>query len=264
MPTGHSLSRGSLSGYIQESMMCIEVLRSRAQIQEARTELERRALSFTSPWWKDFGRKVGLSKAIGLGDELKSWDVLKTLHFIEKNVPPNAPILDIGAFASELPSILHTINYSNLAGIDLNPDIKRMPHAGAIRYEVSDFVHTQFAGESFQVITAISVIEHGFRSPQLLAEVSRLLLPGGYFIASFDYWPDKVDTKGVSFFGMDWTIFSEQEVREFLKQAQSYNLNPFGQFDLTGGDKPIKCANKEYTFAWMVLQKGAENKASAK
>ena len=238
--------------------MSIEVLKSKSEILRARHDLQRRELSFIRPWWKRLVCKTGLSKTIDVGDELKSWDVLKTVRFIEQHISTFDSILDMGAFACELLPILHQLNYSNLAGVDLNPDIKKMPYADAVRYEVADFMHTQFKNEAFQVISAVSVIEHGFNSHQLLAEISRLLRKGGYFVASFDYWPTKVDTNGTSFFGMDWKIFSEQEVREFLEEARSYNLTPWGTVDLAGDEKPINCAQKDYTFAWMVLQKGHE------
>jgi SAM-dependent methyltransferase len=235
--------------------MCIEVLKSKAEIELSRRELQRRRLSFTTPWWKKLARKTGLSRAIDIGDELKSWDVLKTIHFIERNVSKNDPILDMGAFACEVLCILRDLGYSNLAGIDLNPSIKKMPHAESVHYNVGDFMHTEFESESFQAISAISVMEHGFNGQKLFAEISRLLRPGGYFIASFDYWPHKLDTSSISFFGMSWTIFSEQEVRRFLDQAGSYQLTPRGNIDLAGSERPIKCANKEYTFGWLVLQK---------
>src|SRR5260370_3742435 len=202
--------------------MSIEILKSKAEIARARHELRRRDLSLTSPWWNRLAYKARISKAINLGDELKSWDVLMTVRFIEQHVSKSDAILDMGAFACELLPILHNLHYSSLTGIDLNPDIKKMPYAEAVGYEVADFMHTRFKNEEFRVISAISVIEHGFNSHQLLSEISRLLRPGGYFVASFDYWPTKVDTSGTSFFGMDWRIFSEQEVREFLEEARSY------------------------------------------
>jgi SAM-dependent methyltransferase len=241
------------------SIMSVEVLKSKVEIGQARRELDRRELSFTSSRWKRFASKAGLSKTPDVGDELKSWDVLRTAHFIEHSVAKNAPILDIGAFASELPCILHKMHYSNLFGIDLNPAIKKMPFSDVVNYQISDFVRTQFANESFEAITAISVIEHGFNSGRLLGEISRLLRPGGYFIASFDYWPEKVDTRGVFFFGMDWTIFSAEDVRNFIDDASEYNLAPAGEINLGGGERPIKCAQKEYTFGWMVLRKGEIN-----
>jgi SAM-dependent methyltransferase len=180
---------------------------------------------------------------------------LKTAIFIEKIISKSDPILDIGAFASELLYILHHLHYSNLTGVDLSPNIKKMAYSDYVRYEVSDFMHTPFEAESFEVITAMSVIEHGFNSKVLLAEVSRLLRPRGYFIASFDYWPEKIDTSGISLFGMDWKIFSEQEVRELLKDAVDHNLYPHGKINLGAQERPISSAYKDYTFAWLVLQK---------
>src|SRR5215469_16980710 len=150
----------------------VEVLKSRTDIELARRELNRRKLSFTSPWWKRLARKTSVWNGIDVGDQVKSWDVLKTVDFIEKNVPRSASILDLGAFASELPCILHKLNYSNVVGVDLNPDIRNMPYGSSVRYEVADFMHTSFPNECFDLITAISVIEHGFDSQALLRELA--------------------------------------------------------------------------------------------
>jgi SAM-dependent methyltransferase len=237
--------------------MTVAVLKSRGEIKKAREELRRRQLSFAVPAWKHLAYVLAISNGIAVGDVLKSWDVLKTLEFLERNIPLDAPILDIGAFASELPSILHNLGYSNIVGIDLNPKIREMPYAGLVRYEVADFMHAPFDSGSFQAITAISVIEHGFNPSALLNEVSRLLRPGGCFVASFDYWPDKVDSSEVKIFGMDWRIFSAQEVREFIADAARYELHPSGEVELSGLDKPIKHAKREYTFAWLALRKKA-------
>jgi SAM-dependent methyltransferase len=235
--------------------MCVEILKSKIDIKLARRELIQRKLSFTSFWWKRIARKANLSRSIDVGDQVKSWDVLKTVHFIETNVPRSASILDMGAFASELPCILHNLNYSNLVGVDLNPDIRKMPYADSVRYEVSDFMNTPFPSESFDIITAISVIEHGFNSHALLRELSRLLRPGGYFVASFDYWPEKIKSDGIMIFGMDWRIFSAPEVRTFIREATEYGLVPPGEIDLESTERPISCGERDYTFAWLVFQK---------
>jgi SAM-dependent methyltransferase len=242
--------------------MSVEVLKSKLEIANARQELCRRGLSFAPSRWRRLAQEVGVFRGINVGDELKSWDVLKTVDFIERNISKGSPILDIGAFASELPCILHKLGYTNLAGVDLNPNIKKMPYAKAVRYEVSDFLDTPFENQSFQAITAISVIEHGFNSELLLTEVSRILRPGGLFIASFDYWPGKIDTRGMPIFGMDWTIFSEQEVHRFLQEANGYDLAPHGDVNLAGGDKAIHFARKDYTFAWLALQKTGKRLSS--
>jgi len=190
-----------------------------------------------------------------IGDALKSWDVLHTADFAVKYVKKNEPVLDIGAFASEIPIILHRLGFTDLSGVDLNPAVRKMPYADKIRYSVSDFLKTPFANDSFSLITAISVIEHGFRPRELLEEMSRLLKPGGFFVASFDYWPEKISTEGIQMFGMDWRIFSKSEVEEMIQTAGSYGLGPQGAIDLDADQKPITFFDRSYTFAWLALQK---------
>lgn len=237
--------------------MSVQALKFRSEIDLARADLVRRGLSLikTNSWWSLLLDRLGLLKAVAVGDLLKSWDVLKTATFIEEHISKELPILDLGAYASEILCVLHRLGFSALTGVDLNADVRLMPYSNVIRYQVANFMETPFADESFTAITAISVIEHGFNSQALLKEVSRLLRPGGYFIASFDYWPEKLDTSGVQFFGLDWRIFSEQEVLDFVSEAQEFNMAPDGSMDLSACEKPIACAERKYTFAWLVLKK---------
>jgi SAM-dependent methyltransferase len=116
-------------------------------------------------------------------------------------------------------------------------------------------MQTPFADGTFSAITAISVIEHGFQGQKLFKEISRLLRPGGYFIASFDYWPDKVQTRGIKIFGMEWTIFSKPEVMNMIREAEGCSLFPVGELKLDAMDHPIENCDKKYTFAWLALQK---------
>jgi SAM-dependent methyltransferase len=231
------------------------VLKFKSEIRSARDEMRRTGISSLTPWIRKCLNTFGISNGVVVGDAIKSWDVLKTAAFIRKRLPPETPVLDVGSYASEILSVLHRMGYSNLAGVDLNPRIMEMPFPGPIRYGVADFMATSFPNESFGAITAISVIEHGFRSERLLREISRLLRPGGYFIASFDYWPEKVDTTGIDIFGMDWRIFSKAEVLAFIEEARAYGLSPCGEIDLEEGEKVIHWGGKDYTFAWLVLRK---------
>ena len=241
--------------------MSAEVLQSQSQIDQALSELRSRKLSCVTTPLRIFFQRLGILKSIKIGDELKSWDVLKTVRYIEDHMERDAPILDIGAYASEILCILHRLGNTHLTGVDLNSDIGKMPHADKIRYVRSDFMHTPFEDSSFAAITSISVIEHGFNAPALLAEMSRLLRPGGYFIASFDYWPEKIDTSDTPFFGMDWKIFSKLEVLSFVKEAAAYGFVPCGELRLDAGERPISCAQREYTFGWLVLQKNPSSAA---
>ncbi|HTV51183.1 MAG TPA: class I SAM-dependent methyltransferase [Steroidobacteraceae bacterium] len=192
-----------------------------------------------------------------IGDAIKSWDVLTTIEYLETHVSKDAPILDIGAYASELLIALHRLGYRRLCGVDVNPQLLESAHADEIQYTVADFKRTPYADSSFAAITAISVIEHGFEAAALLAETARLLRPGGYFIASFDYWPNKIDTSGTKFFGMDWLIFSEREILSFMRDAQAHGLEPIGEVNGNASERPVKCAGKAYTFGWLVLRRSS-------
>jgi SAM-dependent methyltransferase len=235
--------------------MTLKVLLNKSQITEARDILEQKGVSFVEPSWKSWLRKLRLVRGVAVGDIVKSWDVLATLTFIEQYVQKNEPILDIGCYASEVLIALHKLGYSNLAGADLNTNLDQMPFQDSIRYEESNFMHTNFKDASFRAITSISVIEHGFDGQALLKELSRLLMPGGYFIASFDYWPEKVDTTGFKLFNMSWKIFSSQEIASFVANAADYGLFPVGDMKYEGKEKVIDYGRRQYTFAWMVLEK---------
>lgn len=235
--------------------MTMDVLQRKEQIEGARRELRDRGLCALSSAPRALLRKLRLDPSPSVGDVVKSWDILKTVKFIEAHVDKSRAVLDIGAYASEILISLHRLGYSNLTGVDLNPALHAMPHSDMIKYEVADFMRTPFADGSFDVITSISVIEHGFQGERLLSEMSRLLRRDGYFIASFDYWPEKIDTTGKTFFGMEWTIFSRQEIQKLIGLAGSFGMIPVGELQYSSNERPIDCAGESYTFGWLVLRK---------
>jgi SAM-dependent methyltransferase len=235
--------------------MVMEVLQDKLEINRARQELIEKGASLVSSPITAFLRRIGLAHGINVGDKLKSWDVLSILNFIGAHVQKNEPILDIGCYGSEVIVALHKLGHTNLTGADLNSRINQMPYMDSIRYEVVNFMQTKFEDASFKAITSISVIEHGFDGQALLKEMSRLLKSGGYFIASFDYWPEKIDTTGVKFFGMDWRIFSRQDVADFIEQARGYGLAPVGELHYSGQEPTIEYKERKYTFGWLALEK---------
>ncbi|MBU2575064.1 MAG: class I SAM-dependent methyltransferase [Elusimicrobia bacterium] len=239
----------------KENLLAMKVLQNKSQIIDAREEMMRKGVSFVDSYLRSLLRRLGLVRGVMVGDMVKSWDVLSTVDFLESHVKKNEPILDIGCYASEVIVALHKLGYSDLTGADLNPNLRKMPYQNAIRYEISNFMRTKFKDASFQAITSISVIEHGFDGQSLLKEMARLLRVGGYFIASFDYWPEKIETTGIKIFGMDWKIFSKDEIADFITEAAICGLFPVGEMSYEGKDKVMDYEGKQYTFALVALEK---------
>jgi SAM-dependent methyltransferase len=233
----------------------LEVLQSEEEFREARRALRVGRRSALEPAVLRALRRLRLVPGLPVGEYNKSWDVARTLRLIDERLPKDAAILDLGAFCSEVPVSLAMMGYTAVHGIDLNPKVQEMPLAGQIRYTIGDFNKCPFPDASFDAVTAISVIEHGYQPEQLLGQIGRLLRPGGLFIASFDYWPRKIDTAETKFFDLSWLIFSEDDFRSMLEVAARYGLQPLGEIRPAAKDRAVHCAGFDYTFAWTVLQK---------
>jgi SAM-dependent methyltransferase len=237
----------------------LEVLPNSAENARARQEIRRRGLHFITPWLAKVVYKTGLASGVNVGLHKKSWDVLKTLEFLEQHVDKSSPVLDLGAYGSEVLCSLNKLGFSNLTGIDFNPELLHMPFRESIKYVTGDFTKTSFPNQSFAAISAISVIEHGFSAPKLLAEMGRLLKPGGYFVGSTDYWPEKIDTRGVFAYGLDWTIFSKSDLLQFIREAANYGLQPVGPLNVQASKTTVRWFRRNYTFAWFAFQKTPSN-----
>ena len=233
----------------------LEVLQSREQYRAARRALQRKGRSALAPAVLRLLRRWHLAPGLSVGDLIKSWDVARTLDLIETRLPKDAAILDLGAFCSEVPESLALMDHTAVHGIDLNPDVRKMPLAGQVKYRVGDFNKMPYDDATFDAVTAISVIEHGYRPEALFAEIGRLLRPGGLFIASFDYWPQKIDTGNTTFFDLSWLIFSQGDFQDLLQVAGRHGLYPLGEISPQATERAVHCAGFDYTFAWTALQK---------
>jgi SAM-dependent methyltransferase len=235
--------------------MSVEVLGKSVDNRRARVEMRRRGLDHITPWFAKVLHKTRMVRGVNIGMVEKSWDVLRTVQFIEQNVSKTTPILDLGAYASEVLYCLYDTGYADLTGIDLNPALKQMPFKDRIKFVVGDFTHMEFPAESFGAITAISVIEHGFCGPRVFGEAARLLKAGGYLIGSTDYWPEKIDTSGITAFGLDWTIFSKKDLLNLAEEAGKHGLVPVGQLNFEASEATVSWFGRGYTFAWFAFQK---------
>jgi SAM-dependent methyltransferase len=242
------------------------VLQRRADIDAARRELADRKLLPPRP--SSAARAIGRIRTT-LGhpdpaldlypDAIKSWDVLRAIEAVCSSVGREEAVLDVGSVASAVLPCLRAIGYRRLAGIDLDERVRSMFFSTEIQYAVEDLTRTTRPDSSLAAITAISVIEHGVDEKALLAEIARLLRPGGIFVFSTDYWPQKVDTDGVLLFDRPWRIFSAKEIEALLDSAAAYGLSPRSDprsHIREANERAVRFHDRSYTFLYGVLVRG--------
>ena len=245
-----------------------DVLRDREEMRTATRELSDRD-------WLDFGHSLNWSRpALALRrlfdrptvapNPIKSWDVLRVLRAVTETTTPASPVLDLGSLACPVLPCLHHLGYRDLHGVDLDPGVRKMAFAAEIDYRVADMTAAPWPDGAFDAITAVSVVEHGFDQGALLDEIARLLRPGGTLIFSTDYWPQKISTEGIRLFGLDWRIFSAEEIEAFIDAAGERKLYPVGdpagalRKSIADGKAPIPCMGKNYTFLYGAFVRGED------
>lgn len=247
LPGAVSQIRSSRSG---KNMSC-EILQNHRQNFAARRRLRADGTSFAKGPWIRYPIARKFAPPLVIGDSRKSWDLLWMLDKIGLT-NTNKVVLDVGAFRSEILAILTTKGFGSAFGVDLAFPAHSPMGAKLL---AADMMRTPFKANAFDYVTAVSVIEHGFDRRELLSEIARILRPGGSFLASFDYWPEKIDTSDTPLFGLPWNIFSRQEVEEFFLDARTHGLLAAGPISLDAAKRPILFENRRYTFGVLELVK---------
>ena len=118
--------------------------------------------------------------------------MLRAIEAIERSVEREEPVLDIGSVGSAIPPALGRLGYRDIQGIDLDPRVRALEGIEGAHYSVGDFTAESWPRDHFGAVTAISVIEHGVPEDGLFAQLEQILKPGGLFLFSTDYWPEKM------------------------------------------------------------------------
>jgi FkbM family methyltransferase len=196
----------------------------------------------------------------------KMWDHLLAIgHAL--TMPANASILDAGADTIPLSpflSVLRQCGYRELTGINLALTRPEM-HDG-VMYRHGNITATGFPDGAFDYVACLSVIEHGVDVPAFLAEMSRILVPGGLLFLSFDYWVDSVDTRSRIAFGEPVYIITQQDIDALIGNATRVGLTVVGNVDLSCKEKVVHWDGLEYTFGNILFRRGvphSENQATS-
>ena len=188
-------------------------------------------------------------------DRSKNWDLARALSVIICIGNKNAPVLDVGCgwWGGMLLPTLSRYGYRNVHGCDaLFPSNARI---AGITYHKKDFFETNLSADSIQVITSLSVIEHGVAVEDFLEEAHRLLVPGGVLIISTDYWHEGVASTVQRPFGMAWSVFDEPGITKLLKMAAETGFLIPENLDLDGDERVVTWLGLSYTFIFLVLRK---------
>ena len=187
----------------------------------------------------------------------KNWDSLIALNIILQNTDKNAVILDAGGQITSL--ILHWLyqfGYGNLKCLNLifEKEIKR----GKIEFVPGDLTNTNFPDNFFDVITCISVIEHGVNEEKYFKEMHRILKKGGLLITSTDYWESKLEIINKFAYNNPVFVYDKESIQSLLKKANNKGFRLFGsEIDLRCKDKVVlwKKIGLKFTFLIFCLQK---------
>ncbi len=189
-------------------------------------------------------------------DKPKNWDALAAVSFVLENVAPSGAVLDAGCarYSTLLPS-LRLYGFTDLFGNNL--EWSRTTHHGPVRLLPGDMTATSFPDGRFDAITCLSVIEHGVPINGFLLEAARLLKPGGVLFISTDYDQNPPDTTGKAAYGQPVHIFSPDEIRDIVKQADDVGLRLVGELNLAHHERPVHWARVgvDYTFISLGFRK---------
>ena len=208
---------------------------------------------------KESNEAINQVRNLGLplvSDEPKNWDTLAALDCILASTSKAASVLDAGAEAySRILPWLCLYGYTRLDGINIVFNERKK--LGPITYKYGDITSTDYAPETFDVVTCLSVIEHGVDLRKYFREVSRILKPGGILITSTDYWQTRIDTRGQQMFGVPVYVFTQEEILQAIEFAAYCGFALTAPIDLTCDEKVVRWqqVGLDYTFLIFTLRK---------
>jgi glycosyltransferase involved in cell wall biosynthesis/SAM-dependent methyltransferase len=207
----------------------------------------------------EYERSVRECRDLGLPlhrDPPKNWEALGAISTVLNELGTDIRVLDAGAarYSSVLPW-LRLYGVRDLVGNNL--EFTRSIHHGPVRFEPGDITATHYRDGWFDAITCMSVVEHGVPLDGFAAETARILRPGGLLIMSTDYDQEPPDTTGKTAYGAPVKIFGPEDIRQFVKTAESNGLDLVGELRLEHAQRPVhwKRTGLDFTFIRLTFKR---------
>lgn len=168
------------------------------------------------------------------GISAKNYDIAQVVPYLKGEMD----VLDLGSDGSE---ILSNAVRLEIKGRKVGIDLAYPENAvvGEIELFKGDLMQTPFEDNSFDLISCLSVVEHAVDLDKLAKECARLLRSGGKLFVSFDYWPEKLMTKGVWLYNLEWNILSKEDVEKMVSLFNENGLELSSDIDWTVQDAVI-------------------------
>lgn len=196
----------------------------------------------------------------GLARDPKNWDQLIALFSVIASGGRDEPVLDAGACegSSAFLPALAECGYTSLTGcnIDQHSSMTVCGHGVPIRYQMGDVCDLPFPTHTFRFVACFSVIEHGVSWRPFIAEMRRVIKPGGFLFVSTDYWPSKIDTGGQHAFGSPVHVFDRAEIEDMILWAnarEDFTLDGVPHLDVSA--PVVQWLGMKYTFLNLLFRR---------
>jgi SAM-dependent methyltransferase len=173
--------------------------------------------------------------------EHRVWEYAMALHAMERWVQQDGrtlrTLMDVGGAGSPLIAAA-TQRYPDLVSVVVDPVVNHP-------------IEQSPGHNSFDVVTAISVLEHVEKPNPFLAACVRHLRPGGLLVLTMDYWNCEGPDTG-HFHWMRQRIYNRHSVTDLLTTLrEKYKCRRFGETDWTYHGNHVF----NYTFLAVTLRK---------
>jgi len=125
----------------------------------------------------DFNTKRYTNSVFGFADHVRAFKIVQLTGL-------NGTVLDLGCLDGTMGELLKK-NGNTVYGIDASSKAVTLAKEKGVNAQVGNLEERlNFSNNSFDVVVAGEILEHIFRLDELLSEVSRVLKPAGFLVAS--------------------------------------------------------------------------------
>lgn len=197
------------------------------------------------------------------GSPQKNWDFQIISEIVRRGPIPSRAV-DLGCSGLFTVKLLQALGCGSVEGLDLTVTpgerlraIKARWRGRPFRLRRCDITRTPFDAASVDLITCVSVIEHGVPLGPFLDECARLLRPGAHAVVTTDYWHDAIAGADDVAYGMPWKPYDRESLEALVEDAAKRDLHLAdpGTRDFECQEPTVYWAGKNFTFAAVVLRK---------